>query len=484
MSLSQQVIRGGFWLQMSRIIQLGSNFVVSVILARLLLPADFGLAGMVTLYGAFVAQFTMLGLTLGIIQKREVSQRQLSTLFWINMGFNLLTGALVAAAAPLAARYYHQPELVPLILCYCITFLVSPFFQIHRRLLERRIDFGKIAMIEVIAAIGSGLLGITLAILGFGVYSIVWQTVSLNFVYMVTTRISIRWRPDFVFSLSDVKELVFFSLKMKAARVANFLERNIDFLILSKLFNATLFGYYSLAYRIMYFPVRRISYVFSEILFPAFSCIQDDLGRIREGYLRSVQIVTMATLPLSVLLGAYSRPLIIFVLGRKWLPISGMLFLLSVAGLLQSIETVSDSLYPAINRPHLLIWIELIRTVVTGIAIVIGGNLGLFQVSVMILIARTLLFTGTMIIMNRLIQINLREFVKLIAGPLISSLVMFSMLTAIKGMAFKSPLFLGLSIALGLGAYVAGSLLMNFNDLEFIFKKIFRKNETKEIIHA
>lgn len=476
MSLSRQVIKSGFWLQLSRLIQMGSNFVVSVILARLLLPADFGLAGMVTLYGAFVAQFTMLGLTLGIIQKKDVTQRQLSTLFWINLGFNLFTGAVVAAAAPLAARYYHQPQLVPLILCYCLTFIISPFFQIHRRLLEKKINFDKIAVIEIAASIGSGIVGIALAFAGFGVYSIVWQAVSLNLLYMITTRLNVKWKPDFVFSFAEVKELVFFSLKMKAARVANFLERNIDFLILSKLFNATLFGYYSLAYRIMYFPVRRISYVFSEILFPAFSNIQDNIGKIREGYLRSVQIVAMAAMPLSVVLAVYTRPLIVFILGKKWLPISDLLFFLSLAGLLQAIETVGDSIYPALNAPQTLLWIELVRTLVTGIAVFVGGVMGLFEVAVAILIARILLFSGTFFILNRLIHVTLKEFAGLFYGPLGSSLAMFATLFLLKDIADDASVNLILSLAAGIGIYLMSSLLVNFKELAFVFKKIKSKS--------
>lgn len=472
MSLSSQVIKSGFWLQVSRLIQLGSNFIVSVVLARILLPADFGLAGMVTLYGAFVAQFTMLGLTLGIIQKKDISQRQLSTLFWINLGFNIFSASIVAGLAPLAAKYYKQPQMIPLILLYCVSFLISPFYQVHRRLLEKKIYFDKIAKIEVVASIGSGIVGIAMAFAGFGVYSIVWQSIALNLIYMISTRLNIKWNPDFVFSLQEVKDLIFFSLKMKGAKIGNFFERNIDFIILSKLFSATLFGYYSLAYRIMYFPVRRISYVFSEILFPAFSNIQDNIEKVREGYLRSVQIVAMAALPLSVVLAIYTRPLIVFILGKKWLPISGLLFLLSLAGLLQSIETVGDSIYPALNFPQTLLWIEIVRTVVTGIAVFIGGKMGLFEVAVAILIARILLFSVTLFILNKLVLVKFREFARLIYGPLISCLAMFTVLYFLKGLAAKTVFNLVFALAAGCVAYILSTLVMNFKDLSYVFQKI------------
>jgi PST family polysaccharide transporter len=475
MSLSRQVIKSGFWLQISRIIQLGSNFIVSVILARLLLPADFGLAGLVTLYGAFVAQFTMLGLTLGIIQKKDINQRQLSTLYWINLGFNLFTALIVAGIAPLAAKYYKQPQMIPLILLYCVSFLISPFFQVHRRLLEKKIYFEKIAKIEVAASIGSGIVGIGMAFAGFGVYSIVWQSIALNLIYMISTMLNIKWKPDFIFSFQEVKELIFFSVKMKGARMVNFLERNIDFIILSKMFNASLFGFYSLAYRIMYFPVRRISYVFGEILFPAFSNIQDNIEKIREGYLRSIQMVAMAAMPLSVVLAIYTRPLIVLILGEKWLPISSLLFILSLAGLLQSIETVGDSIYPALNFPQTLFWIEIVRTVVTGIAVYIGGTMGLFEVAVAIFIARILLFSVTLFILNKLIHVKFREFAKLIYGPLISCLVMFAVLYFIKDLAAKTAINLVFALVAGCAAYMLFSLVMNFKDISYVYQKIMKK---------
>jgi PST family polysaccharide transporter len=359
---------------------------------------------------------------------------------------------------------------------YALTFIISPFFQIHRRLLEKELQFGKISVIEVIANLGSGMLGIILALFGFGVYSIIAQTVSLTMFYMVLTRCNIKWKPDYHFTFRETKSLIVFSLKMKGARLANFLARNIDFLILSKLFDITLFGYYSLAYRVMYFPIRRFSNVFSDILFPVFSKIQSNEKKIKTGYLKSIQIVAMAAIPISSILAVLSKPLVSVFLGEKWLQVSDILFVLSVAGLLQSIEVISDSIFPALNSPQTLLIIEILRIIVTGIAVVIGGIFGLLEVALALLAARLLLFVINFGILQRFIHIKFIEVGRKLLGPIFSGLIMFLCLSLLANRETITLPSLILTLTAGILSYFAVLTMCNFGDLKYLYLKLRVKN--------
>ncbi len=476
MSLSNKVIKSGFWRQLSQIIQIGSHFVISAILARLLSPTDFGLVGIATLYANFLTQFTIIGLTLAIIQKNDIVQSQLSSIFWVNLGFGFFTALVVSGSAPLAAGFYNKPELVPLILLYSTVFIISPFFQVHRRLLEKEIQFNKISKIEIFATLGSGVVGCVLAFIGFGVYSILWQTISMNIIYLVMTRMNIKWKPDYHCSLKEIKDMIYFSLKMKGARLANFLERNIDFLILSKLFDIQLFGFYSLAYRIMYFPVRRISNVFSEILFPVFSKIQDNKEKIRIGYLKSIQLVAMASIPISVILAVLAKPLVLLLLGKKWLPVSGILLPLSIAGLLQSIEVISDSIFPALDKPQTLLVIEILRFLVTGIAVAIGALFGLLEVALAILMARALLFIINFRILKSFIRVNFIDIVRKMMGPLFSGVITFLLLSLLADRDVFTLLSLTLTLVTGIVVYTSVVTICNFKDLKYFFSRLSLRN--------
>lgn len=476
MSIAVKAIKSGLWLQLSRLVQLGGNLAISTVLARLLLPTDFGLVGIVTLYASLTAKFTIIGLTLAIIQKKDITQSQLSSIYWLNMGFGFLAAVVVGVTSPYIAGFYNKPELVPLILLYALTFIISPFFQIHRRLLEKELQFGKISVIEVIANLGSGMLGIILALFGFGVYSIIAQTVSLTMFYMVLTRCNIKWKPDYHFTFRETKSLIVFSLKMKGARLANFLARNIDFLILSKLFDITLFGYYSLAYRVMYFPIRRFSNVFSDILFPVFSKIQSNEKKIKTGYLKSIQIVAMAAIPISSILAVLSKPLVSVFLGEKWLQVSDILFVLSVAGLLQSIEVISDSIFPALNSPQTLLIIEILRIIVTGIAVVIGGIFGLLEVALALLAARLLLFVINFGILQRFIHIKFIEVGRKLLGPIFSGLIMFLCLSLLANRETITLPSLILTLTAGILSYFAVLTMCNFGDLKYLYLKLRVKN--------
>jgi PST family polysaccharide transporter len=472
MSLSRKVIKSGAWLQVSNFLQLGVNFIVTAILARLLTPGDFGLIGIVTVFTVFITTFTTVGLGTSIIQKQDVNQRQISTLYWLNFALGLLSTVVVAGTATAAARFYGYSELVPLIRIASLNFLISPLYNIHRRMLEKELRFPTTAKIEIFSNVMSGLIGITCAYFKFGVYSLVFQSLALSAFQCLGFRFSLHWQPQYVFALKEVKEMIYFSIKMKGAQLSRYFERDIDLLILGKLLPAQIFGFYSLANRIIYFPIRRISYTFTAILFPSFSKIQDDIDRIKKGYLKTIQIIAIFTLPFVFILALYARPLVLLILGEQWLPLHKIIFILSGVGAIQAIEHISVAIYPAINRPEVSMKLGIIRTVVTGIGAFIGGSYGLIGAAAGILLAKTILFIISMIWLKYYIKFTFFEIFKFLSGPLIGGAIVMITFFSINPNLELNSFELMIVPALSLLIYSVSILLTNYKDLKYIFVRL------------
>lgn len=475
MDLGRKVIRSGIWLQSSKFLQFGSHIIVTSILARLLTPKDFGLIGIVTVFIFFVSIFTNISLGAAIIQKKDVSQIQLSTLYWLNFILGLITWAAVVGAAPFAARFYGNPELVKLLRIICINFLLTPIFGIHRRLMEKNLQFSTLSKINVISSVGSGLVGIGLAFLGFGVYSLVWQSISLNIFYLICINISNKWHPNFCWSWKKTKDMIYFSLKMKGSKLTSYFDNNIDFMVLSKLLSTQLFGYYSLAYRIIFFPVRRVTYTFTEILFPTFSKIQDDLKRIKTAYLKSIQIIAIFVFPVTITLALFAKPIVFLVLGEKWLPMADVILVISSIGALQAIDLVSVAIYPAINKLEISIKLGIFATVLTGIAAFIGSSHGLIGAAIAILIARIIIFIIRMIVLKIFIPFTYNELLKYLSGPILGSISILIIFFILPIENVYTWFELIRSLALYFALYTGLILLINFKDLKYVFSRIWSR---------
>lgn len=475
MSLGKQLFRSGIWVQASKLMQFGSNALVTIILANLLPPRAFGLFGIVTLYTSLIVQFTSFGITAGIVQKKDVTQLQLSSAFWINLGFFFFAALLVLLTGGLAADFYKESELRHLVPLLSMSIILTPFYIVHRMLIERELDFQRIAKCEIAAVIGSGIVGVVLAWMGFGVYSLAWQPIAMSSIYLITYNFSVRWRPDFVFSYSEVKELFHFSVKMKIGKMTGYVGQNVDFLILSKAFDPTLYGLYTVAYRVLFFPVRRIGRVIGEMLFPTFSRIQDDLPRIKAGVLRSINLLSLALFPLTVIIASFSRPLVNIFLNSEWSPLIDVLYLYTIVGAIMTFERVFIFIFPAVGRPGVVIWLEGAKMILTGIAVLAGSPYGLAGVGVGLLIARSLVLAVNFQMASKLLQITISDILSNIAGPAVAALGMgmacFYIESTVKGSMDLVPLTASIGIASL--SYLAVLWITSRKDLKYYYRLTF-----------
>lgn len=422
MSIAHKTAKGAIWLSSSKLLQQFSSFIVIIVLSRLLAPADFGLVAMINVYIAFVMVFTNVGLGSSIINKTEITQKQLSTIYWLNQTLGLFSFVVIVLSTPLAVNYFNEPKLQKLIWILALNSLIMPFFLIHRRLLEKNIDFSTLGRIDILAVPLASFIGILSAYLGCGVYSLIFQSLSLNLFYLFFIRKSCTWKPDLVFSPREVWDMVRFSIKYKGAITLNYFERNIDYLILGKVFDSTTLGYYSFAYNIMFFPVKRISFIFSTILFPVFSSVKESKEKVLKGYLMSLQLIAQISFPLMLFISLFSSQLIGTFFGNKWLPAAQLISIIAGAGAIQSIDQLSNALLPAMDKENVFVYLGATRLVIMALAIFSAIKFGLLGVAYAILIAKFIDFVINITLLKICVHLKIREIINYLYPPLTSCL--------------------------------------------------------------
>ena len=463
-SLQEQAATNVKWASVSRIGGQGLQFATTVILARLLLPSDFGLIGMAMVVIGFVEVFRDLGTSAAIVQRQELNDSILSSIFWCNVGFALLCALVVCLLSPLVAMFYKETRLTPILLGLSLCLLFSGAGVLHSALLQRNLAFNVLAKIELTSAcIGAGI-AIGLALYGAGVWALVFQALftSLASTALLWSRSS--WRPSFIFSWPEIRSVSGYSLNLTGYRVFNYLARNADYLLIGRYLGAADLGYYTLAYQIMLYPVRNITAVISRVLFPLFSKIQDDNLRFRNAYLKICFAIAIVVFPMMAGVWIVSKYLILAVFGQRWEPVILLLLILSPLGMIQAIGATVGSIYQAKGRTDWIFLWGIGSGIFLTIAFIIGLQWGVVGVAGAYTIAGIILFYPNFILPFRLIELKFRELLKALSRPLLCTLLMVFLLLGAKFFlpgSLNPAWSLSILVLLGILIYCAASWWLN-----------------------
>ncbi len=459
MSLKSSVTTGVKWTSVSHFGRQGMQFVTTAVLAHMLSPADFGLVGMATVVIGFVALFKDLGTSAAIIRKQDISDSLLSSIFWLNIGFGFLAMVALYLLSPLIAFFFKEPRIEPLLEALSLSFFVSGFGILHQSLLERQLAFNKLAVLEITATLIGSVAGIATAFLGWGTWSLICQMLVITVVSTILLWFASSWKPAFAINWSEVKGVSSYSMNLTGFNIFNYFARNIDNLLVGKFLGAQNLGYYSLAYRLMFYPLQAISGVISRVMFPLYSQIQDDNRRFRQIYLTIAGTIGFMTFPSMLVLLALTQPVIVAVFGSQWIPVVLLVKILIPVGMAQSIITTVGMIYQSKGRTDWMFrWGIFSGTVVT-IGFVIGLKWGILGVAVSYLIASTLLIYPNLVIPFGLIDLKVRDLGKVLLRPLACSLIVYIILVVAR--TLQPDLSLLIFIPASVLLYAIVSVLLN-----------------------
>lgn len=348
----------------------------TMILARLLTPRDFGLVAMVTTVVSFLRVFKDAGLSIATVQRERITQAQVSNLFWINLAVSCLGGVILASSAWVIARFYHNPRLVPIALLLSMTFIVSGSTVQHQALLKRQMRFKALAAIEVGSMAFSVLVGITLAVLGFGYWSLVWSILSTEVAGLLLTWSVSRWRPQLPSLGSGVGPLVSFGAHRTAGDFILSFARGCDNLLIGRFYGAAAVGLYSRASALLLRPLDQFLSPINAVFIPVLSRLQSQSERYRSTFLRLYEAIALIGFLFTGLFLALARPLTLVLLGPKWEQAAVIFAGFTIAALCLPLANASAWLFTSQGRGRDMFVTQLINSCAIVLSFIAGLPFG------------------------------------------------------------------------------------------------------------
>lgn len=452
------LLPGAGWSGLSLFGRQALQFAATAFLARLLSPSDFGVFCMAMVAANFLELFKDLGTSAAVVQRSALDDGLLSSLFWTNTAVGLFIAALLWSAAPWIASLYGHDQVAVLLRLLCLGILFSGPGHVHRALLTRRLEFQRLAGIELLSsAAGAGAV-LAAAAAGLGSASLALQGVISSLVLTLLSWIACGWRPSPRWQFAEVRSVSDFSLGLCGFNLANFLARNTDYLLIAKFLGEWELGLYTLAYRLMLYPIQAASGVLGRVLFPLYSRLQLDDAGLRDAHLNALSVVAKMSFPVIIGMAVLSRPLVLAILGPRWEDAAPMISLLSVAGLLQCVMTMNGSIYAAKGRTRLQFGVGALWSLITLAAFAVGIRWGALGVAGSYAVVNLALFYPALAIPYRLIGLKVSRLRVVLLRPLVSSLVAAAFIIGLEQTVFTTlPPFWSLAVLIpaGLAAYLA-----------------------------
>lgn len=376
-SLKQVATKGVLWSSIERFSVQGIQFVIMIIMARLLTPEDYGLVGMLTIFLAVSQSLIDSGFSQALIRKQNRTEVDNSTVFYFNIAVGLALYLLFYIFAPWVADFYGLPELSLVMRVVCLGIIFNSLAVVQRALLTVRIDFKTQAKASLIAAVISGMAGVILAYTGFGVWALVCQQLVNLGINTLLLWIFSKWKPMRAYSWTSFRELFSFGSKLLASGLLDTTYNNIYPIVIGKVFSAGDLGHYTRAQQFSVFPSSNITGILQRVTYPVLCSIQNDIDRLRGVYRKFLKLSAYVVFPLMTGLAAVSFPFIRIVLGEKWMFCAVLLQIICFSMMWYPIHAINLNLLQVQGRSDLFLRLEIIKKSIGVIILFLTIPLGL-----------------------------------------------------------------------------------------------------------
>jgi len=486
-SLKSKTARGMVWNAIDKFAVQGSQFIIGIILARLLLPTDYGLIGMLAIFIAVSQLFVDSGFTKALVQKKDKTDSDFSTVFYFNLGLSFIIYIILFLTAPFIAGFYEVPELVPLTRVLAISIIINAFTIVQNAKFTIELDFKTMAKVNFVSVIISGAIGVGLAYYGYGVWSLVYQTLIRGAIVTIMFWLFSKWRPSLIFSILSFKQLFRFGSKLLGAGVIGTIFQNIYFIIIGKIFSAKELGYYTRGFQFAEITSGTVTSVIQNVSFPLLASIQDDKIQLAAVYRRLIRLTTFIIFPAMILFALHAEPFVRFFLTEKWMPAVPLLQWLCFARIFTPISALNMNILNAIGRSDLylkldiskipLILIALFITIPYGVKAVVIGH---FVISFICFFINAY-YPGKLFGYGALKQI--REMGRVILCTIIMTVCVFVVMFVLNSDILK----ITICAPLGVGVFLLMAYLLKMQEFtevrkmaKLVFNKIIR-NDNKGI---
>ncbi len=422
--LRQAAVRGTFWSGLSTLFNRGLRFATTVVLARILMPEDFGLFTMCLIVMDIAQLLNDVGFGAALIQRRHLEPEHLVTCFWSNQFIGLALCAVTVLASPWAAAFYHNPAVRPVLAVMALNLVIAPIGSVPWILLNRELRFKELMIAQTASTAVRGVVSLLLAWLGAGVWSLVWGPLAGSVTGSVVNWWFSPWRPSFGWSWRHFRELFRFGKNVFGERFLGYFSANSDFLVTGKFLGAATLGFYNFAYQIPHLAETHLVPVVGRVLFPVLSKIQDDRERLRRGYLQSLRWIAIVSAPFIVGLFVTAPEFIPVVYGERWQPVIAPLQLLCLAGLAHALTSLVWTAQQSVGRPDIGFWWNAATLPLIIGTLVVSARWGILGIATTMLTFSLVLSLAIQHITNRLIGLVWSRWCRVVQVPLSAALGM------------------------------------------------------------
>ncbi len=352
MSIAKDAFRGASWLAVSDAGSRVFSWLVTILVARILVPADYGLMSLATIFTAYTEIFSELGLGAAIIQRPNPTRNALSSVFWFSLGISICFALACFPIAELTAYLFHEARVIPLTRAVSALFIINGLQIVPANLLRKELDFKKVSIINFTSVVASCGFMLLLANLGAGVWTLLGGHLFRSTIKLVMTYAFARWMPSFRFDASTARSYLSFGFTVSMARSLTYLYQNSDRFFAGRFWAPPMVGLYSFALNLAQLPTEKITVIINQVSFPAFSKLQNDPVEFNRFYLHALRVTATLVLPLFVCGFLLAGDLIPVLLGDKWLPMIPVFRFLCLTQIVTSINAINDFVHNAQNRPR------------------------------------------------------------------------------------------------------------------------------------
>lgn len=476
-NLKDKVLTGFAWKFAERFLARGVSFLVSVVLARLLVPSDYGLIAMVMIFINIADVFVSSGFATALIQNKNSDETDFSTMFYCSLVMSIAIYLLLYSVAPIIAAFYNEPSLTKIMRVFAIRIPLSVLNTIQHAYVSRNMIFKKFFFSTLFGTLVSGVIGIYMALKGFGVWSLIGQYFSNTVIDTAVLCITVPWRPRWLFSWEKAKKLMNYGSKVLFADLSGTFFSQIRSFIVAKCFTSADLAYYNKGAQLPSLITTNISQTVMTVLFPALSNVGDNKKQVKEATRRVLQIMTLVVFPFLIGLAAAAKPLVLSLYTAKWEECIPFVSILAVSAAFELLSDVSLQTIKAIGRGDIVLKLEFIKKPIFILLLIIGVRRDLLSVALTMLVYSLFGASVNMFQLKKYIEYDIAEQVLDIIKPAALSFVMF-VCVYFKPIHFNLPVIdLISSFFIGFLIYICGCFLIKpdgFNEMFQYFKHFLR----------
>jgi len=459
-SLRKKAVSGVLWSAILKFGQEGISFVVKLALARVLMPEEFGLIAMISVFISISGMIAQGGFGFSLVQSKELSNTDIETVFSINLLIGLLMAGVLWVSAPWISSFYGQEDLTQIMRVLCFVVFIRQLGSVHSALFSRDMNYRQVAIASFPGLILSGIVGVWMAIEGFGVWALVTQTI-LSAIFSAAFKWYFSpWSPSLGISVESAKRLFPFGARLMLHRFLNILFQNVYILVIGRYYSAAEVAFYQRAKGLQMLPMTSVFEIFNRVTFPLMSRLADDRERRKKAFYKMMNMLAWIVFPGMALLAAIGEPLIIILIKEKWLPVVPFLRVLCFMGMLMTLNMLNASSISGMGRADLILKVSFFNKAITILNIILMLSHG-----IMAMIVGQVLVTGVtvliyMVLNRRVLEVTIASQFKVILRPfLFSALIASSVFFGLQFMTVNAFIQLVCALLLGGGIWWMGLYL-------------------------